>query len=156
VRDSTLFMDSSQQLEYFKCPFCLNHSVEAKPGKTTCPGCSAEFEVDDRVECIFAHTREIRLPVNGFVCGVCGLVQGDENRNKMFENKDDVKNEIYLFCPRKGTPKKHIRVCRRCRWLKSCKEYQGYIQPELPFVFEKKSISVRKSFYNAKSRSVQG
>ncbi len=61
-----------------KCPFCLDHSVEAKSGKTICPECSAEFEVDDRAECIFADTKKIRLPVNGFVCGVCGLVQGDE------------------------------------------------------------------------------
>ena len=63
-----------------KCPFCLNHSVEAKPGKTTCPECSAEFEVDDRLECIFADTKKMRLPVNGFVCSACGLVQGNENR----------------------------------------------------------------------------
>ena len=75
-------MDTSQQLDYLKCPFCLNHSLEAKPGKTTCPECSAEFEVDDRLECIFADTKKMRLlPVNGFVCNVCGLVQGDENRN---------------------------------------------------------------------------
>jgi len=60
------------------CPFCLNHSVEAKPGKTTCPECSAEFEIDDRSECVFVNTSEMRLPVNGMVCGVCGLVQGDE------------------------------------------------------------------------------
>ena len=67
-----------------KCPFCLNHIVDAKPGKTTCPGCSAEFEVDDRLECIFADTQKMRLPVNGFVCSVCGLVQVDEKRNCMY------------------------------------------------------------------------
>jgi len=67
-----------------KCPFCLNHSVKAKPAKTTCPGCSAEFEVDDRLECIFVDPQKMRLPVNGFVCGVCGLVQGHENRSCVY------------------------------------------------------------------------
>jgi hypothetical protein len=71
-------LDNTQQLDNLKCPFCLNHSLDAKPGKTTCPECSAEFEVDDRLECIFVDTQKMRLPVNGFVCGVCGLVQGDE------------------------------------------------------------------------------
>jgi len=86
VRDSTLFMDSPQQLEYLKCPFCLNHSVDAKPGKTTCPECSAEFEVDDRLECIFINPDKPGLPlaVNGTVCRVCGLVQGDENRSCVY------------------------------------------------------------------------
>ena len=65
-----------------KCPFCLNHSVEAKPGRTTCPECSAEFEVDDRLECVFADTEKMRLPVNGFVCVVCGLVQGVKEKKK--------------------------------------------------------------------------
>ncbi len=67
-------MDNSPHIDCLKCPFCLNHSVEAKPGKTTCPECSAEFEVDDRLECIFADTSKMRLPVKGFVCGYCGLV----------------------------------------------------------------------------------
>ena len=70
--------------DYLKCPFCQNHSVDAKPGKTTCPECSAEFEVDDRLECVFADTQKMRLPVNGFVCNACGLVQGDENRNCLY------------------------------------------------------------------------
>ena len=70
-----------QHLDYLKCPFCLNHKIEAKPGKTICPECSAKFEIDDRLECIFADTQQLRLPVNGFVCGACGLIQGDENRN---------------------------------------------------------------------------
>jgi len=73
-----IILDSSQQFEYLKCSFCLKNSVEAKPGKTACPECLAEFEVDDRLECIFADTQKMRLPVNGTVCGVCGLVQGDE------------------------------------------------------------------------------
>jgi len=77
-------LDNTQQLDYLKCPFCLNHSLEAKPGKTTCPECSAEFEVDDRLECIFADTQKMRLPVNGMVCGVCGLVQGDEAKKCLY------------------------------------------------------------------------
>jgi hypothetical protein len=77
-------LDKSQQLDNLKCPFCLNHNLEAKPGKTTCPECSAEFEVDDRLECIFADTKKMRLPVNGFVCGVCGLVKGGESRNCVY------------------------------------------------------------------------
>ena len=67
--------------DYLKCPFCLNHSLDAKSGKKTCPECSAEIEIDDRGECIFADTRKMRLPVDGMVGGMCGLVQGDENRN---------------------------------------------------------------------------
>jgi hypothetical protein len=61
-----------------KCPFCLNHILEAKPGKTTCPECQVEFQVDDRLECIFINPDKLRLPVavNGTVCGMCGLVQG--------------------------------------------------------------------------------
>jgi hypothetical protein len=70
-------MDNLQQLNNLKCPFCLNHILEAKPGKTTCLECSAEFEVDDRLECIFANIKKMRLPVNGFVCSACGLVQSD-------------------------------------------------------------------------------
>ncbi len=71
-------MDNSQQLSHLKCAFCLNFSVEAKPGKTACPECSAEFEIDDRLECIFMNSKKLRLPVNGTVCRICGLVQRDE------------------------------------------------------------------------------
>ena len=79
-----IILDNFKQLDNLKCPFCLNHNLEAKPGKTTCPECSAEFEVDDRCECIFADTQKMRLPVNGVVCVVCGLVQGDENRSCVY------------------------------------------------------------------------
>jgi hypothetical protein len=64
-----------------KCPFCQTHNIEATSGKTTCPECNTEFEIDDRLECIFINPDKLRLPlaVNGTVCcGVCGLVQGDE------------------------------------------------------------------------------
>lgn len=69
-------MIKSEEYNKLKCPFCLNHGIEAKSGKTTCQECSAEFEIDDRLECIFADTSKMRLPVNGFVCSACGLVQG--------------------------------------------------------------------------------
>jgi hypothetical protein len=36
----------------------------------------AAFEIDDRAEGVFADTDNIRLPVNGIICGSCGLVQG--------------------------------------------------------------------------------
>ena len=83
-----IILDNAQQFDYLKCPFCLNRSIEAEPGKTTCPECSAEFEVDDRLECIFTDTKKMRLPVNGFVCGACGLVQGVERGNCAYCGSD--------------------------------------------------------------------
>ena len=77
-------MKNSLQLDYLKCPFCLDHIIEAKPGKTTCPECSTEFEIDDRLECIFADTSKMRLPVNGFVCWMCGVVQGDKAKKCLY------------------------------------------------------------------------
>ena len=84
VKDNIVFLDTLQKFTYLKCPFCLSHSVQAKPGKTTCPECSAEFEIDDRLECVFVDTEKLRLPVNGTVCGFCGLVQGGERANCLF------------------------------------------------------------------------
>jgi hypothetical protein len=54
--------------------------LEAKQGKTTCPECSAEFEIDDRLECIFVNPAKLKLPIamNVTICGMCGLVQGDQ------------------------------------------------------------------------------
>ena len=68
--------DMSKSHEYLMCPFCLNQCIEPRQGKTRCPVCNAAFEIDDRVECVFADTENIRLLVNGIVCGSCGLVQG--------------------------------------------------------------------------------
>lgn len=62
---------------YFICPFCDNRCVEPKFGKTRCPVCKANFEIDDRLECVFGDTDNIRLPVTGVVCPSFGLVQGD-------------------------------------------------------------------------------
>jgi hypothetical protein len=45
---------------------------------------------------------------------------------------------VYITCPRKGQPKKHVAVCKRCRW-KNCKPFQKYAQPEIPFIFEASS-----------------
>jgi len=77
-------MTSTLHIDFLKFPFCLKHIVEAKSGKTTCPECSAEFAIDDRLECIFIDTQNVKLPVNGFVCGFCGLVQSDENRKCVY------------------------------------------------------------------------
>jgi len=70
--------------EYLKCPFCLNHCIEKKSGKNSCSICRAKFEIDDRVECVFADTENIRLPVNGIVCGFCGLVQSGDSKNCLY------------------------------------------------------------------------
>ena len=54
-----------------------------------------------------------------------------------YNNKPDMKsekNEIYIFCPKKGNPRKHINVCRQCRYLKKCKAYQGYLQPDAVYI----------------------
>jgi len=43
------------------------------------------------------------------------------------------RKDVYLTCTRrKGHPKKHISVCRRCRWNGSCAVFRRYVQPELP------------------------
>ena len=42
--------------------------------------------------------------------------------------------QVYLTCTRhKGRPRKHVAVCRRCRWKNSCRTFLNYRQPELPF-----------------------
>ena len=43
------------------------------------------------------------------------------------------KKDIYLLCPKAGSPRKHIDVCRKCRKHKKCSAFQDYLQPELPF-----------------------
>ena len=80
IRRVNRIVESKEELseshEYLTCPFCLNQCIYAEPGKTQCPVRNAAFEIDDRVECVFADTDNIRLPVDGIVCGSCGLVQG--------------------------------------------------------------------------------
>jgi hypothetical protein len=63
--------------DYIECPFCQG-LLEPKSGKQKCPECGANLEIDDRLECIFADTNDLRLPVNGTVCTKCGLVQGEQ------------------------------------------------------------------------------
>ena len=45
--------------------------IHAKPGKTRYPICDAIFEIDDRIECVFEDTGNIKLTVNGIICGSC-------------------------------------------------------------------------------------
>ena len=77
-------MTSSQHIDFLKCQFCLNHTIEAKSGETICPECLAEFEIDDRLECIFVDIQNMKLPKKGLVCGYCGRVQSNENRNCVY------------------------------------------------------------------------
>ncbi|MFO7839634.1 MAG: hypothetical protein R6X08_09075 [Desulfosalsimonadaceae bacterium] len=42
-------------------------------------------------------------------------------------------SEFYIACPyKKGQPRKHIAVCRKCRYQSRCSAYQDCIQPPLP------------------------
>ncbi len=49
--------------------------LEPKTGKQKCSECGTNFEIDDRLECIFADTNDLRLPIKGNVCIKCGLIQ---------------------------------------------------------------------------------
>ena len=66
------------------CPFCENRYVMAKPGKVHCPMCDSEFEIDDRLECIFVDPDYLRLPAVGTICVHCGLIQAGENENCLY------------------------------------------------------------------------
>jgi hypothetical protein len=67
--------------EYLTCPFCSNQCIEPRQGETRCPVCDVAFEIDDRVECVFADTDDVRLPIYGIVCGSCGLVQSGDRKS---------------------------------------------------------------------------
>jgi hypothetical protein len=54
--------ESSESKGYLNCPFCSSQCVEARQDNSRCPVCDAAFEIDDRVECVFDDTNEIRLP----------------------------------------------------------------------------------------------
>jgi hypothetical protein len=71
----------SESHDYLTCPFCLNQCIEPRQGKTRCPVCDAAFEIDDRVECMFADTDDVGLPIYGIVCGSCGLVQSGDRKS---------------------------------------------------------------------------
>jgi len=57
------------------------------------------------------------------------------------------KETQYLFCPRyKNQPRKHVEVCRSCRWNRNCEAYQIYLQPYLPLPsFPDKDFIMRSS-----------
>ncbi|WP_372678195.1 hypothetical protein [Desulfosarcina sp.] len=40
-----------------------------------CLDCLAEYEIDERSECIFANIDDLHLPLRGTVCRHCGLLQ---------------------------------------------------------------------------------
>ncbi len=65
--------------DFIECPF-FQGLLEPKSGKQRCPECGTNLEIDDRLECIFVDTNDLRLPINGTVSTKCGLVQGDEVR----------------------------------------------------------------------------
>ena len=70
--------------EYMRSPFCTSHCIKAEAGKAKCPECNSEFEIDDRLESIFANTDKLRLPAKGVVCGVCGLIQNRDSKNCLY------------------------------------------------------------------------
>ncbi len=74
----------SESHEYLICPSCLNQCSEARRGETQCPVCDAAFEIDDRAECVFGDTNEIRLPAIGNICASCGLIQAGDNQNCLY------------------------------------------------------------------------
>ena len=76
--------DMSVSPEYLTYPFCLDRCIHPEPGKTRCPVCDATFEIDDRTECVFGDTNEIRLPAIGTICAFCGLIQAGENQNCLY------------------------------------------------------------------------
>ena len=59
-----------------KCPFCLNPIAESNPGENICSNCHAEFEIDDRGECVFANPENLKLPINGTICRSVGWFKG--------------------------------------------------------------------------------
>ena len=71
------FMDYLYKPFDLICLICLNSISDSNPGEKICSNCHAEFEIDDRGECMFVNPGKLRLPVNGTVCSVCGLVQGE-------------------------------------------------------------------------------
>ncbi len=45
----------------------------------------------------------------------------------------------FIACPKyKNLPKKHVAVCRSCKWNMRCRAYQEYWQPVLPFAIKKR------------------
>ena len=82
----------AENQEYLKCPFCENRCIEAVPGKTNCLECESEFEIDDRLECVFADPDIIRLPLSGIACPSCGLIQNGDTNSCLYCGKNRRKN----------------------------------------------------------------
>ena len=55
-----------------------------KPEKVRCPMCYSKFEIDDRLECMFADTDDLKLPKSGTVCAICGLIQDGDQLNCLY------------------------------------------------------------------------
>ena len=72
-------MQQSNQ-QRIKCPFCETGYILPKVGSTGCPKCYVRVWMDDRMECVFVNKSTFRLPIQGTVCGSCGLVQGEHNQ----------------------------------------------------------------------------
>ena len=79
-------MKHAPDMDRILCPFCGYPGIEAKPGKTSCHECHASFFIDDRVECVFADPKDLRLPLKGAVCPVCGLIQGEDSEHCVYCN----------------------------------------------------------------------
>jgi len=43
-----------------------------------------EEEIDDRGECVFSDTENVKLPAIGTICGRCGLIQDADVRNCLY------------------------------------------------------------------------
>jgi len=70
--------------ELLNCPFCEAGFIAAEPGYISCPECGASFEIDDRGECVFGDTENLRLPEQGTICASCGLIQAGEHQNCLY------------------------------------------------------------------------
>jgi hypothetical protein len=79
--DSELLKEDMSKAQYLKCPFCEEVCIDARPGEVRCPMCHSEFEMDDRLECIFVDPKKIKLPAKGIVCSLCGLIQEENVKN---------------------------------------------------------------------------
>ena len=79
-------MDDTLAVDHILCPFCGHPGIDAKPGKAFCHECHASFYIDDRVECIFADPKDLRLPLAGTVCPMCGLIQGEDSDHCVYCN----------------------------------------------------------------------
>jgi len=58
-------------------------------------------------------------------------------KKKLATNQALCSQPKYICCPKKGNPRKHIEVCRKCDHNKSCEAYLAYLQPSLPFMSSK-------------------